>query len=118
MTRRVIRLKRVYDAPARSDGQRVLVERLWPRGLSKEKARIDEWVKEVAPSPELRRWFDHREERWDAFRERYFAELDARPDAVAALRALVKRRATTFVFASREESRNNAVALKEYLESP
>ena len=116
MSGKPIRLKRVYEPARRADGQRILVERLWPRGLAREKAAVDHWAKEIAPSPALRKWFDHRPERWDGFRERYFAELDANAEAVAELRARVARRATTFVFASREEALNNAVALKQYLE--
>ena len=116
MSRKPLRLKRVYEPPARADGQRILVERLWPRGLAREKAAIDHWAKEIAPSPALRKWFDHRPERWERFCERYFAELDANPEAVAALRREIGKRATTFVFASREEALNNAVALKRYLE--
>lgn len=115
MARRVIRLKRVYEAPAAGDGQRILVERLWPRGLAREKAALDAWPKDIAPSAKLRKWFDHRPERWDEFCKRYFAELDAQPDAVDELLALVARRKTTFVFASREEQLNNAVALRDYL---
>lgn len=111
-----ILLKRAYDPPAASDGERILVERLWPRGLAKARAKLAAWPKEVAPSPALRKWFDHRPERWDEFRERYFAELDTRPETVAELRARVARGTTTFVFASREERLNNAVALREYLE--
>ena len=117
MSPRAVRLKRVYETPARSDGQRILVERLWPRGLSKDAAKLDAWLKDVAPSPGLRKWFDHREERWEEFCSRYFAELDANPEAVAELRSLLARRATTFVFGSREERRNAAVALKRYLEA-
>jgi uncharacterized protein YeaO (DUF488 family) len=117
MTRRRVRLKRVYDPPARADGKRILVERLWPRGLARERAKLAAWPKEIAPSPKLRKWFDHRPERWDEFRTRYFAELDAQREAVAELRELVARGVTTFVFASREEQLNNAVALREYLEN-
>jgi uncharacterized protein YeaO (DUF488 family) len=113
---RRIRRKRVYDEPAAADGCRILVERLWPRGLSKARARIEAWPKDIAPSPALRKWFDHRPERWDEFRRRYFAELDTRPEAVAELRRLIAAGVTTFVFASREERLNNAVALAEYLE--
>jgi uncharacterized protein YeaO (DUF488 family) len=113
---RRIRLKRVYEAPAAADGCRILVERLWPRGLSKARACIETWPKDIAPSPALRKWFDHRPERWDEFRRRYFAELDARPEDVAELRVLIAAGVTTFVFASREERLNNAVALVEYLE--
>jgi len=111
-----IRLKRVYDEPARSDGCRILVERLWPRGLSKQAARVDLWPKDAAPSPELRRWFDHDPEKWPEFRRRYFRELRARDSDLAPLRERLAAGPVTFVFASREERFNNAVALKEYLE--
>lgn len=111
-----IRLKRVYEAPAPADGKRILVERLWPRGLSKEAARLDAWCRELAPSAELRRFYDHRPERWDEFRRRYFAELDGLPEAVASLRDEITQGPATFVFASREERQNNAFALREYLD--
>jgi uncharacterized protein YeaO (DUF488 family) len=111
-----ISLKRVYEPAARSDGFRILVERLWPRGLSKKDAKIDLWAKEAAPSAELRRWFDHRPERWPEFRRRYFRELDSRDDALQPIRERVRAEHVTFVFASRETRFNNAVALKEYLE--
>lgn len=111
-----ISLKRAYATPSRADGFRVLVERLWPRGVSKDNARIDLWPKEVAPSTELRRWFDHDPEKWGEFKRRYFAELDTRPDAVETLVERVRQGPVTFVFASRETRFNNAVALKEYVE--
>ncbi len=110
-----ISLKRVYDTPCETDGLRVLVERLWPRGLSKERAAIQHWPKEIAPSPELRRWYGHRPERWNEFQTRYHAELDANTDAVRALMALCAGRAVTFVFAAKDTERNSAVALKKYL---
>lgn len=111
-----IRLKRVYEPPSRSDGRRILVERLWPRGVEKARARIDAWPRALAPSPALRRWFAHRPERWRGFRARYFAELEERPEAVAELLEEVRRGPVTFIFASREERLNNAAALKEYVE--
>ena len=110
-----ISLKRVYDTPSETDGLRVLVERLWPRGLSKERAAIQHWLKEIAPSPELRRWYGHRPERWNEFQTRYHAELDANTDAVRTLMALCAERAVTFVFAAKDTERNSAVALKKYL---
>ncbi len=110
-----ISLKRVYDTPSETDGPRVLVERLWPRGISKERAAIQHWLKEIAPSPELRRWFGHRPERWNEFQTRYHAELDANTDAVRALMALCAERTVTFVFAAKDTERNSAVALKKYL---
>ena len=110
-----ISLKRVYDTASETDGLRVLVERLWPRGISKERAAIQHWLKEIAPSPELRRWYGHRPERWNEFEKRYHAELDANTDAVRALMALCAERAVTFVFAAKDTERNSAVALKKYL---
>jgi uncharacterized protein YeaO (DUF488 family) len=110
-----IRLKRVYEEPARSDGLRILVERLWPRGLSKERAAVDVWLKEIAPSPELRRWFGHDPARWEEFQRRYRAELEANPDAVDELRRRVREGPVTFVYAARDEQHNGALVLREYL---
>ena len=110
-----IRLKRVYEAPTESDGPRILVERLWPRGLSKDKAAVDHWLKEIAPSPELRRWYGHRPDRWPEFQARYRAELDANPAVLRELEALCASGPVTFVFAARDEERNSAVLLKRYL---
>ena len=104
-------LKRAYEAPAAGDGRRILVERLWPRGLSKAAAAVDVWAKDCAPSTELRRWFGHDPERWDEFQERYAEELRARPEAVAELRALLAEGDATFVYGSRETEFNAAVAL-------
>lgn len=112
-----IKLKRVYARPEQSDGTRVLVERLWPRGLSKEKAKIEIWLKDAAPSTELRKWFDHDPSKWDAFKERYFEELEHSPEAIDQLEQLISQGTVTFVFASKEERYNNSAALKEYLES-
>lgn len=111
-----IQLKRVYESPAPDDGSRILVDRLWPRGLSKEKARVDRWLKEVSPSNELRRRFHGNPERWDEFRESYFGELDGQPEAVDELLARARKGAVTLLFASKDETHNNAKALKEYLE--
>jgi uncharacterized protein YeaO (DUF488 family) len=112
-----IRTKRVYAAPAPSDGRRILIDRLWPRGWTKDAARIDFWAKSVAPSTELRQWYRHEASKWDEFRRRYFAELDANPEGVAELRSHLGKRTTTLVFGSKEEQLNNAAALREYLES-
>jgi uncharacterized protein YeaO (DUF488 family) len=106
----VPRLKRAYDAPAAADGIRVLVDRLWPRGLSREKAAVDLWLKDVAPSDALRREFHAHPERFDAFRKSYAAELHDSP-ALAELRALARRRKLTLLYASKDDARNNAVAL-------
>ncbi len=111
-----IRLKRAYEPPEKHDGVRLLVERLWPRGLTKEKAGIDEWFKEVAPSQELRKWYGHDPEKWEAFRRRYLDELRGNPDAVNRLRARVKEGPVTFVYAAKDEKHNSALLLKEYLE--
>lgn len=111
-----VSLKRVYEKPTKADGCRILVERLWPRGLSKQDAKVDLWAKDAAPSSELRRWFDHRPERWVEFKRRYFSELRVRDEALEAIRERLGAGAVTFVFASRESRYNNAVALKEYLE--
>jgi uncharacterized protein YeaO (DUF488 family) len=111
-----LRSKRVYLPADESDGNRVLVDRLWPRGLSKEKLGNVAWVKDVAPSDALRKWFGHEPAKWDEFRKRYFAELDANPEGVTALRGtLVAKGRNTLLFGTREEEHNNAVALCEYL---
>lgn len=112
------RVKRVYDAPSPDDGFRVLVDRLWPRGLSKSSAKVDLWLREVAPSDGLRRWYGHRPERWEGFKARYFAELDRKPELIGELLRLERERGTvTLLFAARDRHRNNAVALLEYLGS-
>jgi len=110
-----IRVKRVYDPPARNDGYRVLVDRVWPRGVSKEALRADAWEREVAPSSSLRRWFGHDPERWTGFRERYFRELDRHRDAVEPLLERARRGRLTLVYGARDTRHNNAVALREYL---
>ena len=108
-------VRRIYDEPGPEDGLRILVDRLWPRGLSKDRARVDHWFREVAPSDDLRRWFGHDPARWDGFVERYHAELDANP-ATARLRAVLdSAERATLLFATREERYNNAVALAAWL---
>ena len=111
-----IALKRAYDPPTPEDGRRILVDRLWPRGLSREVARIDLWLREIAPSNELRRWFGHAAEKWPAFFQRYVAELDALPEALARLRAEIAKGPVTLVFAAKDSERNNAVVLRDYLQ--
>lgn len=110
-----ILLKRVYEAPGKRDGCRVLVDGLWPRGLSKKSAAIDLWLKDIAPSAPLRKWFAHDPQRWPQFRKRYFSELARNPAPVKHLRSLVRQGTVTLVFGAREEKYNNAVALKQYL---
>jgi uncharacterized protein YeaO (DUF488 family) len=109
------RLKRAYEAPAEDDGKRILVDRLWPRGLSREKAAIDVWLKDVAPSTELRRWFGHDPDRWKEFERRYFAELDEHPEAVEQLRAELRAGRATLVYGAKDGEHSNARALLEYL---
>jgi uncharacterized protein YeaO (DUF488 family) len=111
-----IRLKRAYEPRTEDDGTRILVERLWPRGVSKDEAAIDFWAKEVAPSPELRKWYGHDPARWKEFRRRYLAELDANEDALRDLRSRLKEGPVTFVFAAKDPEHSSALLLKEYLE--
>lgn len=112
-----IHLKRAYEAPSADDGERILVERLWPRGLSKERAAIDHWPKEIAPSTELRRWFGHDPDRWDEFQKRYQDELRQNREAVEDLRRHCEGQTVTFVYAARDEEHNGALVLKAYLEN-
>lgn len=109
------RTKRVYDAASPGDGVRVLVDRLWPRGLRRETARIDRWLKDVAPSDALRKWFGHDPARWDEFRNRYIAELKAVDEPLAELRKLARKGPVTLLYGARDDAHNNAVALREYL---
>ena len=112
----MIRLKRIYEEPAQRDRLRILVERLWPRGVSKEKAAIDLWLKELAPSTELRQWFHHDPERWSEFRQRYAAELDQKGDLLALLKHRITEGNVTFVYAAHDQEHNSAVALRDYLQ--
>jgi uncharacterized protein YeaO (DUF488 family) len=113
----VIRIKRVYDPPAVSDGTRILAERLWPRGAKKAALKLDDWAREAAPSTELRKWFNHDPAKWDEFKERYRAELDARPEAWQPLIAAARKGPVTLLFSSHDAEHNNVVALKSYLEA-
>lgn len=113
----VIQLKRAYDPPESDDGFRVLVDRLWPRGVSKSTARIDLWLKEIAPSAALRQWFGHDPAKWSTFRARYFRELQNNGAAVEQLMAYVRRGTVTLVYGAKDQEHNDAVALKEFLES-
>jgi uncharacterized protein YeaO (DUF488 family) len=111
----VVRLKRVYDAPSRSDGERVLIERLWPHGFTHEDAHVDEWARELAPSTELRRWFGHDPSRFDEFRRRYRLELDAQETKLAELRRRARMGTLTLVYSARDTEHNDAVVLAEVL---
>lgn len=110
-----LKIKRVYDEPAKSDGARILVDRLWPRGISKKNAALDDWCKDIAPSAALRKWFGHDPERWTGFRRRYRAELKANAAAVKQLREQIKARSATLLYAAHDAEHNNAVVLAEYL---
>ena len=112
----MIKLTRAYEPASKDDGLRILVERLWPRGVSKQKARIDLWLKDLAPSTELRQWYGHDPARWPQFRKRYWAELKELGDLLALLKYVAEERAVTFVYAASDEERNSAGALKEFLE--
>ena len=110
-----IRLKRIYETASSDDGVRILVDRLWPRGLSKERAKIDRWLREVAPSNALRRWFNHEPENWAEFKRRYFEELSEKDRVVRTIHELASRETVTLLFAASDTRLNNAVAFKEYV---
>jgi uncharacterized protein YeaO (DUF488 family) len=110
-----IQVKRAYNQPAADDGTRVLVDRVWPRGVKKEDLGIEEWMKDIGPSTELRKWFGHDPEKWADFRERYFKELDGKPELVDHLCQLARHNRLTLVFGAKDETYNQAVALREYL---
>ncbi len=112
----MIKTKRAYDPPSPSDGARYLIDRLWPRGIKKESLDIKDWLKEVAPSDDLRKWYHHDPEHWKEFEDRYFKELDQEHEALKPLIDAAKRQDVTLVYGARDEAHNNAVALKEYLE--
>ena len=108
-----IKLKRAYERPDLGDGTRILVDRLWPRGVKKVDAAIDRWLRDIAPSAELRQWFGHRPERWPEFRRRYLAELRERPELIEEIRKAARAGPVTLVYAARDEAHNDAVVLKE-----
>ncbi len=113
----MIQLKRAYEPATRADGLRILVERLWPRGVSKQKAKIDLWLKEIAPSAKLRTWYGHDPDRWLQFRKRYIAELRDMSGVLALLKHIAENETVTFIYAASDEERNSALVLKEFLES-
>ena len=110
-----IQVKRAYEAPSPDDGTRILIDRLWPRGVKKEALALDHWAKELAPSTELRQWFGHDPERWTEFHSRYAKELQTQAPAVDALRSLARTTRITLVYAALDEAHNNAVALRDVL---
>ena len=112
-----IRLKRAYDDPAKNDGYRVLVDGIWPRGVSKEDIQLDDWFKDIAPSDELRKWFDHDPDRWQEFVERYHRELKDRDDLIEKLVDAAREGRLTLVFGAKDREHNNAVALKSYIQN-
>jgi len=112
----MIKLKRAYENHSREDGERILVERLWPRGLTKLKAKIDLWLKDVAPSTELRRWFGHDPEKWNEFRQRYQKELKQKDELIKLLERKAKAGTITLIYAARDEEHNGALVLKQFLQ--
>jgi uncharacterized protein YeaO (DUF488 family) len=113
----MIRIKRIYDPPSHDDGKRILIDRLWPRGLKKEVTKIDEWLKEIAPSTELRKWFGHDPAKWGEFKRLFYAELNEKPGMVDEIVKAARKETVTLLFGSKEELYNNAAALKEYIEA-
>lgn len=111
-----IKIKRIYEEAVKSDGTRILVDRIWPRGISKEDAHLDDWIKEIAPSTELRKWFDHKDERFDEFSKKYKIELKDHKDLTDALLEKAKKKRLTLVYSAKNEPHNQAVVLKKYLE--
>jgi uncharacterized protein YeaO (DUF488 family) len=112
----MIQVKRAYEQPSKDDGERFLVERLWPRGVKKQNLRVEAWLKDVAPSSELRQWFQHDPAKWDEFRRRYFHDLEQHSEAWQSLVARARRGRVTLVYSAHDTEHNNAIALKEFLE--
>ena len=110
-----LKIKRVYESPEKADGTRILIDRLWPRGLSREKAAVNLWLKEIAPSTELRKWFDHDPKKWEEFHTRYRDELKANEEAVGRLRDEMKKGVVTLVYGAKDEEHNDAVVLQDFL---
>jgi uncharacterized protein YeaO (DUF488 family) len=111
-----IKIKRVYEEASKDDGKRILVDRLWPRGLTKTKANVDVWLKDISPSTELRKWFDHQPSRWQEFKRRYCAELEKNNEQFSALKRLTRTSAVTLVYGAKDTQHNAAIVLKEFLE--
>ncbi len=116
MKRPEFQIKRIYERPSEDDGYRVLTDRLWPRGVSKEDAQLDKWAKEIAPSPELRKWFDHEPDRFEEFRKRYKSELSAKNELLSNLKDMATEQTVTLLYAAKDETHNHAIVLKEFIE--
>ncbi len=112
----MLKIKRAYDPPSSQDGKRILIDRLWPRGLKKEEARVDEWLKDLAPSTELRKWFGHDPVKWSEFKRRYRQELAGKPDLIMRIRTEARKGTVTLVFSAKDAEHSNAAFLKEILE--
>lgn len=112
-----IRTKRIYEKPSQNDGSRIYVDRLWARGLKKEDAHLDEWMREVAPSDELRKWYHHNRQKWQEFKRRYYRELEGKSEPVRKLWEEAQKKKVTLLFSAKNVECNNAIALKEYLEN-
>src|SRR4051794_39334419 len=111
-----VKIKRVYEKPDEGDGTRILVDRLWPRGLTKEKAKVDLWLKEIAPTTTLRKWFSHDPEKWDEFKKRYLSELKNNTEAVSTLKDEIKKGPVTLIYGARDEEHNEALVLKNTID--
>ena len=111
-----LRIKRIYEPPAAQDGTRILVDRLWPRGVSREEAHVHAWLKEIAPSAELRRWFGHDPDKWDAFRRRYLEELESNPAAVEEFKRQIGQSTATLLYGARDTEHNNALVLRDFID--
>ena len=117
ITARDLRIKRIYDAAAQSDGFRILVDRLWPRGISKKRAKLADWMPDLAPSTELRKWFGHDPEHWNEFRQRYWAELARKPSLINSVRERSLKELVTLLYAARDATYNHALVLKQFIEA-
>jgi len=111
-----IKIKRVYEQPDRKDGERILVDRLWPRGLTKEKGHVDLWIKEIAPSTDLRKWFGHDPKKWKNFRRRYETEIRHKEDLIKVLKQKAREGTITLIYGARDEKHNEALVLRQFLE--
>ncbi|MBE0536258.1 MAG: DUF488 domain-containing protein [Phycisphaerae bacterium] len=112
----MVRVKRVYDEASRSDGYRVLVDRIWPRGVRREEAKLDEWLKDLAPSGGLRKWFGHDPDKWQEFRSRYYKELAGKESEIDKLQSIARKRPVTLLYGAKDAEHNNAIALKDYID--